>query len=378
MTALVPATAAAIVARLVELDTDTHIRLALGLRAIARAEDAHSASELERRVAAQWLRELERSTATIVPPAVAAGLLLSVAAQLLEEDELRALVDDLERAGPGCLAYLDALAAADADAQVLHETLGLVPEIDGSASSRWSGLWRDYEAVCERLDEHDAALAQRHRLRHQGPRLRPHEPLWRQRVQLTYERLQRLQAMTTALARSLSLEQLGQVVLREGLPLLEASAANLSRLRADGSLEIFAVSGPRRGTLAPYMVMGPEQRTPNTDAVRTRSAVFLRSRAAIASLYPHLLGVAEATGEHAWAAIPMIYEGRVLGNVGVGFALPRGFSEDEQDFLWAVAQQCAMGMARAEMQVGSLLQQLSRDELQRLARQIDAMLGDEG
>ena len=377
VTPLAPATAAAIVAELVELDADAHIRLALGLQALACADAAHGASARERGVAERWLRQLERRTATIVPPGVAASLALSVSAQLLEAEDLRALAGALASAGPEELAYLDALAASDADQRTAHEQLGLGLEIDGSASSRWTGLWSDYEAVCRRLEAHDPGLALRHRLRHQGPRLRPHEPLWQQRARLTYDRLQRLQAMTAALARSLSPEQLGRVVLREGLQLLEASGANLSRLRPDGSLEIFAMTGGTGGELAAYRVMGPDERSPNTDAVRTRSAVYLRSRAAIASMYPHLLGLAEAVGEHAWAAIPLVFEGRVLGNMGIGFAVPRGFPDDEQDFLRAVAQQCAMSLARSEMQVGSLLRQLSRDELQGLQRQIDALLADD-
>src|SRR5687767_14192992 len=104
---------------------------------------------------------------------------------------------------------------------------------------------------------------------------------------LTYERLQRLQAMTAALSSGITQEQIGEIVLQRGLDLLEFSAASLSLLRPDDALEVFAHRGYPASVVATFERMAPGARTPLADAVRTREPVLLRSREAISAAYPH-------------------------------------------------------------------------------------------
>lgn len=192
---------------------------------------------------------------------------------------------------------------------------------------------------------------------------------------LTYERLQRLQAMTAALSSGTTQEQVGEIVLQRGLDLLEFAAASLSLLRPDGHLEVFAHRGYPASVVASFERMTPDARTPLADAVRTREAVLLGSREAIAAAYPHLNAAVIASGHHALAAVPMSWEDGVLGGVGLSFARPRSFSEDERDFLQAVAQQCAMALMRiTHFSLSRLLAEMTADELLELRRAIDVQL----
>ncbi|MHB1065761.1 MAG: GAF domain-containing protein [Georgenia sp.] len=77
---------------------------------------------------------------------------------------------------------------------------------------------------------------------------------------------------------------------------------------------------------------------PLSDAVRHRRPIFLRSRRDWVEVYPHLLHLAEATGHHANAVLPLIGQGaaEVLGVLGVAFAEPREFVQEERDFAIAI------------------------------------------
>lgn len=193
--------------------------------------------------------------------------------------------------------------------------------------------------------------------------------------QLTYERLQRLQAMTAALSSGISQEQIGEIVLQRGLDLLEFSAASLSLLRPDGTLEVFAHRGYPAALIESFGRMPADAETPLVDAVRTRKPVLLRSREAIAAAYPRLVEATRASGNHALAAVPMLWEDGVLGGIGLSFAQPRSFLEDERDFLLAVAQQCAMALMRiTHFSLARLLGEMTPDELLELRRAIDVQL----
>lgn len=192
---------------------------------------------------------------------------------------------------------------------------------------------------------------------------------------LTYERLLRLQAMTAALSSGMTQEQIGEIVLQRGLDLLEFSAASVSLLRPDGTLEVFAHRGYAANVVAAFGKMAPDAGTPLVDAVRTRAPVFLRSREVIEATYPRLTEHVRASGNHAMAAVPMLWEDGVLGGIGLSFAEPRSFLEDERDFLLAVAQQCAMALMRiTHFSIHRILGEMTPDELLELRRAIDVQL----
>lgn len=196
---------------------------------------------------------------------------------------------------------------------------------------------------------------------------------------LTRARLHRLQTMTSALAWSLTEEQLGDIVLQQGIDLLEATAASLSLVRPDGAIEVVAHRGYPTEAVQPFLRMTTESVTPITDAVRGRTAVFIGSDRELAERYEHLTRAATAGGTRAWAAVPMLWEDSVLGCMGLSFGAPRRFTTDEREFLAAIAQQCALALMRiSHFSIGRLLAQMTPDELLELRREIDQRLRGDG
>lgn len=200
---------------------------------------------------------------------------------------------------------------------------------------------------------------------------------WLVNSRLTYERLQRLQAITAALAHGLTRRQIGAIVLREGAGLLEARGANLSHVLPDGTLELFAYVGYDAALLGPLRSMPLTERTPNTDAARAKRPIFLGSQAEIERWYPPMGPLARSLGDHAWAAVPLVYDGVALGTMGLSFTRPRTFAEDERNFLLSVAQQCAQALARGrEMTTARLLDRMTPDELRALRATLRRRLGE--
>lgn len=195
-------------------------------------------------------------------------------------------------------------------------------------------------------------------------------------VRLTYDRLQRLQALTSSLSWGLTDEAIGRVVLDVGLELLQVKAANLSRITPEGGLRMFAHHGYPPEAIAGFEYMPPDAAIPNAQAVRERAPIFLRSREEIDQQFPNLSEVARAFGDHAWAAIPLMWEDRPIGAMGLSFGQPRSFLEDERDFLTAVAQQCAIALERSLfLAPEQVVARLPAEQLRELRALIDRRLG---
>ncbi|EYF07132.1 GAF domain-containing protein [Chondromyces apiculatus] len=88
---------------------------------------------------------------------------------------------------------------------------------------------------------------------------------------------------------------------------------------------------------------------PLARAVRDRQPLFLESDAQLAQFSPAFVEACREAGEHAYAAIPLFLEGRVLGAVGFAFTEPRTFSDDERAFMLSLVQQGAQALERARL-----------------------------
>ncbi|MGW2524634.1 ATP-binding SpoIIE family protein phosphatase [Streptomyces sp. NPDC001617] len=83
------------------------------------------------------------------------------------------------------------------------------------------------------------------------------------------------------------------------------------------------------------------------DVVRSRTPRFIESRAEIFRRYPTMGPVSEASPQEAWAFLPMLVSGRVIGLCVVSFSEPRSFSEEERTLLTALSGLVGQSLARA-------------------------------
>jgi PAS domain S-box-containing protein len=150
----------------------------------------------------------------------------------------------------------------------------------------------------------------------------------------------------TAFASALTRDDVASVIATEVLPALAADGGSLAIRRPQTDELVLQWSlGYRPEQVREYQTVGITEALPRAEAARTRAPVFLDSREEISARYPRL-----ATGYlevHAHAALPLVAGGGAIGVLGLSRSLPLPFDPTDRTLILAVANQCALALARA-------------------------------
>jgi PAS domain S-box-containing protein len=162
------------------------------------------------------------------------------------------------------------------------------------------------------------------------------------------ERVSRLQAVTAALSKSGTTDEVLEAMVTAGIDAMGASAGSIALLSHPASgLRVARAAGYPAELVERYSWVPLEASIPLTDAVRAGTPVVCRDRGDWARQYPELAAAQTATGHQAVAAFPLVVEDRVLGGMGLSFTSPQDFDPAQVAFLQAVAAQCAQAVDRA-------------------------------
>jgi signal transduction histidine kinase len=88
--------------------------------------------------------------------------------------------------------------------------------------------------------------------------------------------------------------------------------------------------------------------TPLAESVRLRKSIFVKSPEELATRYP-AIEKSRLSQHNSFTALPLIVEDRVLGGIGFSFDEPQSFDQADQNFIQALAQQCAQALERARL-----------------------------
>jgi GAF domain-containing protein len=163
-------------------------------------------------------------------------------------------------------------------------------------------------------------------------------------------RLQRLHAVTSILARALTPEDVARAVIDEGIAALGARSGSLALLREDGAeLEIVRARGYDAEIIERFRRMPVAALLPVSDAVRERRPVFLHTEHERNAAYPGIRDLPRTQPFGPLAAVPLLFEDRPLGAIGLTF--PEGFElgDDERAFVLNLAAQASQGLERARL-----------------------------
>jgi signal transduction histidine kinase len=162
--------------------------------------------------------------------------------------------------------------------------------------------------------------------------------------------MSRLQSVTAALARAMTAEQVGEIVIREAVDALHATDGLFCLTSDDGaSLEIVRSVGLPDSTIRDWHRFPVDGPFPLSEAVRTREPIFLVSRAEVVARYPELREANSRAIANSWIALPLTSGSVVHGGLAFGFARERSFTEEERAFATTLAQQCALALERARL-----------------------------
>ncbi|GHG87927.1 hypothetical protein GCM10012319_46230 [Comamonas sp. KCTC 72670] len=164
------------------------------------------------------------------------------------------------------------------------------------------------------------------------------------------QRTERLQAVTAALSRAATAEDVAEALMHEDLrPAGPARGAVLGMLE-DGRLHVLGSFGHAPAVLDSLRGLWADQVPLLERALAQLEPQWFGSHEAVLRAIPEpARDVVGVMGTGAWAALPLKVEHRVRGFLMFAWDTPQVFPAEERGFLASLAQQCAQALERAAL-----------------------------
>ena len=168
----------------------------------------------------------------------------------------------------------------------------------------------------------------------------------------------RVEHVAAALAGAITPDDVVTVITEQAVPALGASAGAMYLVNTDGdALDLVRQRGYGHDWPHTWRHVPIDAALPLPEAVRSGQPVFVESELDWSSRFEEVGPLRELEGSRAWAALPLVAEGRVLGALGLSFHERRRvavdstvhFDSDARRFMVALAQQCAQAAERARL-----------------------------
>lgn len=172
----------------------------------------------------------------------------------------------------------------------------------------------------------------------------------RDSAEVALQRLKRLQRVTSALCRAMTVDQVTEMVVTEGLQATGAFGGGVVRVSEDGREVITLRAVGVQAHLAHAYERFPRTVpcAPN-DVLDTGEPVFISDFDTYIARYPGMAVKREPPWMGARAAVPMIVNGVPIGALTFIFEESRSFPPEDQRFFLALADQCAQALERARL-----------------------------
>jgi PAS domain S-box-containing protein len=165
--------------------------------------------------------------------------------------------------------------------------------------------------------------------------------------------VERLQSFTAALSNARTPTQVGDVIVGHGLDVLGAARGLVYTASESGtSLDLVCASGYPARPLERFQRVSIQAQQPAADAVRLRSAIFIRDAGDRLARYPQL-NIPDDQN-FASAAIPLIVGDRAIGAISFDFTQDSAPGAEGRALLAALAHQCAQAIDRARLYVAEM------------------------
>jgi signal transduction histidine kinase/CheY-like chemotaxis protein len=187
------------------------------------------------------------------------------------------------------------------------------------------------------------------------------------------ERNARLHAVSAAISRALTPEQVARAFLDQGARSLGAIAGWVSILKEDGlTLKLLCASGNYPGGEDPdvpavWTGFDVHSLAPLADAIRAGRPILISNPQERRQLYPHLFRGEQEGDSKSMAAVPLTLDEKIVGGMGLLFEGPQEFGAEDLEFLRILSYDCARAMERARLYDA---EQSARREAERARRQL--------
>jgi PAS domain S-box-containing protein len=193
------------------------------------------------------------------------------------------------------------------------------------------------------------------------------------------DRLARMQQITAALSRARTADEVAATTCRIATETMHAQAGLLWIAQADGSLRLAGSWGSPADFVADFQTLpAGDERYPGIRVLQTGAPIWIESEEAYAREVPELYAKVKARGRvRAFAALPLLLEGRPGGVIVFSHPPPYRYDDDERTFYGAVALYCAQALERARLLDEARAAKDAAERASRVKDEFLAMLGHE-
>jgi PAS domain S-box-containing protein len=172
-------------------------------------------------------------------------------------------------------------------------------------------------------------------------------------IERARDRAERLQALTAALARARTLDDVASVVVTDMARLLGARTGALAGRSAEGdALVLLRTVGFPADIRAGVARQPLDLRSPLVTCFRDQRPIWIERRDGPDGLderFPPIAPVWDALGVGSAAFVPLVAGGETVGVISFAFVGPHHFVLEEQTFLQILGQQTALAVERARL-----------------------------
>ena len=170
----------------------------------------------------------------------------------------------------------------------------------------------------------------------------------RREAETAAERTARLQAVTAALSESLTAAEVGRVVIDAAMAIVRARSGIIALIApGERSLDLVAAEGVQPAFVETWDAFASDPPTELMQALKTAAPVFLDSRDELLNMFPELEKLSVVAGR-SFGSAPLKVENTVIGSMVLTFDGPAP-GQDDQEFISALARQCAQALERARL-----------------------------
>lgn len=181
-------------------------------------------------------------------------------------------------------------------------------------------------------------------------------------------RLVQLQEVTAALAETLTLPQVAEVIMGRVCALLGAATCTVRLIdHSDNTLAEISSTGIPSATREQYRRVPLDTPVPIVEAASSGRPFFFEALDELFADYPQLVQGVLSLGHQSFAVLPLSLRGKTTGSLSLSFAEQRSFSADDRAFLSSIASQCAQAIERARLYAQAEAAVRARDSLVAIA-----------
>ena len=190
----------------------------------------------------------------------------------------------------------------------------------------------------------------------------------------TLERTSQLLQVSTALCDAMTMEQVADVIVNATVKLYDATIGMIVQLSDDNcTLKALRFVGVPADEAEIWKSFSADSHVPIADAVRQKRMLQFRTTQELDAAYPELavLRPPSANGS-ALVALPLMVGDTCVGGLGI-VCHPSNCSEiEQQNFLWTLANQCALALERARLYDSSRYELQERERAEAALRESEA------